>query len=586
MFENDVKKPTRHLLALLTFLVLFVLACGEERDQDFYIGLEPIGQAEQDLELEGSLSDYESIQSVLTGKTTLRRRPWAKSGVGLLQDALVELGYMNDPGRWRGYFGPKTKRAVIAFQRDFALGIDGVVGQNTMTELDRALESFRSCSAQRLIDALETETIEDFCDDFDTLSEPLNKRNFALEALHDLLAQLDIGKLRNEAIRRSSTISGLKDLDNKLLALPSYNGASEAIAELELNTGLSTEQIETLREIAAILGRTNYLLQLDRFRLHDIGLLMSAGFVLDRSSDMENVIDSVADDVDAQDHFQFGISLIEASLYSLGFDVPATDFVNGEWSSGDTRAAHDFNNGNQTQLDFEFLRALDTASATQLAELYVERDENDAYEDTSVIVTTVGSTTTLYVMHEGQNIAARYKVTPGSDEDPTEVGDFLIQDSRVRGWWVPPNSDWASERVPEPAGLWNPMGLVKHRLYGSVFIHGTIKTAEWALGIRRSHGCIRMSPANILHATEKYLRPGIPVTIVDDAEVAAELKQQAEEFPLPFLDLDLGREWVAPYLAGEMGESQIWSGSNIRPYDFYSDLEPWLRRWRETGERD
>lgn len=53
-----------------------------------------------------------------------------------LQSRLAALGY--NPGAADGYFGPKTKAAVIAFQRDHWLVPDGIVGPKTRAALDMA----------------------------------------------------------------------------------------------------------------------------------------------------------------------------------------------------------------------------------------------------------------------------------------------------------------------------------------------------------------------------------------------------------------------------------------------------------------
>lgn len=55
--------------------------------------------------------------------------------VFVLQDALNALGY--DAGGLDGVFGPHTRRAVIAFQRDNGLDADGIVGCQTWTTLTR-----------------------------------------------------------------------------------------------------------------------------------------------------------------------------------------------------------------------------------------------------------------------------------------------------------------------------------------------------------------------------------------------------------------------------------------------------------------
>lgn len=47
-----------------------------------------------------------------------------------LQLILQSLGY--DPGPIDGIFGPRTKNAVMRFQRDNGITVDGIVGPETM----------------------------------------------------------------------------------------------------------------------------------------------------------------------------------------------------------------------------------------------------------------------------------------------------------------------------------------------------------------------------------------------------------------------------------------------------------------------
>ena len=55
-----------------------------------------------------------------------------------LQEALVALGY--DVGRLDGQYGPTTREAVLAFQKKFKLGADGIVGKKTVKRLNAELK--------------------------------------------------------------------------------------------------------------------------------------------------------------------------------------------------------------------------------------------------------------------------------------------------------------------------------------------------------------------------------------------------------------------------------------------------------------
>ena len=50
-----------------------------------------------------------------------------------IQTRLAELGY--DPGTADGIFGSRTQAAVRAFQQDYGLAVDGIVGDNTLRAL-------------------------------------------------------------------------------------------------------------------------------------------------------------------------------------------------------------------------------------------------------------------------------------------------------------------------------------------------------------------------------------------------------------------------------------------------------------------
>ena len=55
-----------------------------------------------------------------------------------LQEALVALGY--DVGKLDGQYGPSTRKAIIAFQKKYKLGADGIVGKKTVKRLNAELK--------------------------------------------------------------------------------------------------------------------------------------------------------------------------------------------------------------------------------------------------------------------------------------------------------------------------------------------------------------------------------------------------------------------------------------------------------------
>lgn len=61
----------------------------------------------------------------------------AGEDVAELQRRLESLGYAVGP--IDGIFGPKTKEAVMKFQRDHGLVVDGIVGEETYDMLEQLI---------------------------------------------------------------------------------------------------------------------------------------------------------------------------------------------------------------------------------------------------------------------------------------------------------------------------------------------------------------------------------------------------------------------------------------------------------------
>lgn len=103
--------------------------------------------------------------------------------------------------------------------------------------------------------------------------------------------------------------------------------------------------------------------------------------------------------------------------------------------------------------------------------------------------------TRLHLWRDGV-LVARYRVAVGQPGYPTPVGSFAIASVEWNPWWVPPSSDWARGRQPEPPGPGNPMGRVKLNFKPLYFLHGT--PAVESIGSASSHGCIRMDNADAI----------------------------------------------------------------------------------------
>jgi hypothetical protein len=79
----------------------------------------------------------ERLEQALSNERPIARGEKHRGAVSAIQAALADLnrGYLYS-GEVDGYFGPRTYDAVEAFQRDYGLAADGVVGRQTMAQLD------------------------------------------------------------------------------------------------------------------------------------------------------------------------------------------------------------------------------------------------------------------------------------------------------------------------------------------------------------------------------------------------------------------------------------------------------------------
>lgn len=78
------------------------------------------------------------------GGASLREKDQGQ-GVRELQDKLHTLGYDGkQPLKADGHFGPNTKQAVEAFQREHGLTVDGVAGPRTQAAIDRQLHEHQA----------------------------------------------------------------------------------------------------------------------------------------------------------------------------------------------------------------------------------------------------------------------------------------------------------------------------------------------------------------------------------------------------------------------------------------------------------
>ena len=129
---------------------------------------------------------------------------------------------------------------------------------------------------------------------------------------------------------------------------------------------------------------------------------------------------------------------------------------------------------------------------------------------------------------------------------PTTGTNFTVTRAIFRPTWTPPKSAWAANLKFQPAGINNPMGLLKLDLGGySEFIHGVPKSEEANLGKAASHGCLRISTANVLYLFQHYAGAGTTVTINRN--------------------LALSNQWAAQFTAAGGKDHVITDGAELIP---------------------
>ena len=109
----------------------------------------------------------------------------------------------------------------------------------------------------------------------------------------------------------------------------------------------------------------------------------------------------------------------------------------------------------------------------------------------------------LDIWLDDQRIGA-YPVAVGTNDHPTPIGQFAINEITWNPWWFPPGSDWARGEKPIPPGPANPMGQVKLQFAPLYYIHGTPDSAS--IGYPRSHGCVRMYNADVVALAHMIVR--------------------------------------------------------------------------------
>jgi lipoprotein-anchoring transpeptidase ErfK/SrfK len=110
-------------------------------------------------------------------------------------------------------------------------------------------------------------------------------------------------------------------------------------------------------------------------------------------------------------------------------------------------------------------------------------------------------------------IVRTYTVAVGSPEFPTPTGRYVVQSMQKNPAWNVPQSEWAGSLAGETIPGGDPRNPLVARwigFNGSVGFHGTASAGS--LGTAASHGCIRMSPPDVIDLFER-VSTGTPVLV-------------------------------------------------------------------------
>jgi lipoprotein-anchoring transpeptidase ErfK/SrfK len=120
----------------------------------------------------------------------------------------------------------------------------------------------------------------------------------------------------------------------------------------------------------------------------------------------------------------------------------------------------------------------------------------------------VDLSTRMLTAYAGEDVVKTYSVSVGTPQDPTPTGSFQIRKLIWNPSWVPPKEKWARGKEPKkPGDPDNPMQRVKIFFKEpDYYIHGT--PAVESMGRAQSHGCVRMTPAEVTELAKIVMEHG------------------------------------------------------------------------------
>lgn len=133
-------------------------------------------------------------------------------------------------------------------------------------------------------------------------------------------------------------------------------------------------------------------------------------------------------------------------------------------------------------------------------DLRVKTLKPDATEDAFDQVLVLDQSEHRLTLHLDGDAGRTWTVATGTGDYPTPLGRYSITEKRYMPTWINPDPDGWGKNMPAeiPPGKNNPLGLraLNWSAPGAIRFHGT--QAIDSLGTDASHGCVRMSNADVI----------------------------------------------------------------------------------------
>ena len=195
----------------------------------------------------------------------------------------------------------------------------------------------------------------------------------------------------------------------------------------------------------------------------------------------------------------------------------------------------------------------DSGDAQLALPVKATQPETTADEFDQVLLTRIGENK-LYLYENGE-ITHEWTIVTGLPEYPTPTGLWEVTEKRYMPTWVNPDpSGWgASMPASIPPGPGNPLGLRAINWSApAIRFHGT--DAIYSLGYNASHGCVRMSNADVIELYD-MIEVGTPIVSVQAGPNRPLYSAPAADDPTVVADADSDADSDSGSAEGEKKEN-------------------------------